>query len=40
MLNIISHPQGLERHLFCSFGGVPGFAERSLINDDRNQAEV
>lgn len=34
MLNIISHPWGLGRHLFCSFGGVPSFAERSLINDD------
>lgn len=34
MLNITSHPQGLGRHLFCSFGEVPSFAERSLINDD------
>lgn len=23
MLNIFGHPQGLERHLFCSFGSVP-----------------
>ena len=34
MLNIISHPQGLGRHLFGSFGGMPSFAARSLINDD------